>query len=498
LLVGAALLLPMLVGSAINIWFNITNIAPLLTPNQRAIFMRTVALYNLAVYPVLVAVGVWLLLSLRGPFREQLRGEIADARRASAARRRVINLPWYLVGLAVIGWGLCTPVFLAALARSAEPLDPMLYAQLPISFAISGMIAITHGFFAVELVSQRLLYPVFFRNALPAETPGALALSLRWRGLLLALSAGVCPVISLLLLTLVPRPADNVAFAVSVGGLGIALGLTTAWLLGRLVTEPVDELRRATRAVAAGDLSVKIPDLRADEFGQLIDGFNTMVAELREKRRLEEDFGRHVGERIARQILGRQGGLGGVEEELTVVFVDIRNFTARSAAASPGQVVEVLNLFLTEMVDVIEQRHGGIVNKFLGDGLMALFSEWTGRPDHADAAVAAGREMLQRLQALNVRLGAAGEPPLAIGIGIHTGRAVVGSIGSPRRMEYTAIGDAVNVASRVESLTKVVGVPLLLTAATRQALSVSPSLELLPAQEVRGHGPVDVLRILES
>jgi adenylate cyclase len=180
------------------------------------------------------------------------------------------------------------------------------------------------------------------------------------------------------------------------------------------------------------------------------------------------------------------------------VFVDIRNFTARSAAASPGQVVEVLNLFLTEMVDVIEQRHGGIVNKFLGDGLMALFSEWTGRPDHADAAVAAGREMLQRLQALNVRLGAAGEPPLAIGIGIHTGRAVVGSIGSPRRMEYTAIGDAVNVASRVESLTKVVGVPLLLTAATRQALSVSPSLELLPAQEVRGHGPVDVLRILES
>ena len=112
--------------------------------------------------------------------------------------------------------------------------------------------------------------------------------------------------ISLLLLTLVPRPEDNVAFAMSVGGLGIALGLITAWLLGRLVTEPVDELRRATQAVAAGDLGVTIADRRADEFGQLIDGFNTMVAELRAKRRLEEDFGRHVGERIARQILERE------------------------------------------------------------------------------------------------------------------------------------------------------------------------------------------------
>jgi adenylate cyclase len=123
------------------------------------------------------------------------------------------------------------------------------------------------------------------------------------------------------------------------------------------------------------------------------------------------------------------------------MFVDIRNFTARSAAASPTEVVSLLNLFLTEMVEIVEQRHGGIVNKFLGDGLMALFSDWTGRADHADAAADAGREMLDRLAAINARIAARGHPPLAIGVGIHTGRAVVGSIGSPRRLEYTAIGD---------------------------------------------------------
>ena len=498
LLTGMAPLLPMVIGSAVNIWYNLTNIDPMLTEGQRAIFARTILLFNLAVYPPLVGVWAWLVLSLRGPFREQLRGGISDAGRRLRAQRLMINLPWWATGLAAVGWGLCTPVFLGALALSPEPLNPLVYAQLPVSFAISGMIAVTHGIFIVELVSQRLLYPVFFRGMRTARTPGALSLSLRGRGILLAVSAGVCPVVSLLLLTLVPREAGKeiVVFALTVGGLGIALGLVTAWLLGRLVAEPVDELRQATQAVAAGDLSMTIRSLHADEFGYLIDGFNTMVAQLREKRRIEEDFGRHVGERIARHILATERQ-GGVAEELTLVFVDIRNFTARSEAATPERVIALLNIFLSEMVDVIEQRHGGIVNKFLGDGLMAMFADWTGRADHADAALAAGREMLDRLEAINVRLAETGEPPLAIGIGIHTGRAVVGSVGSPRRMEYTAIGDAVNVASRVESLTKIVGTPLLLTEATRRALKVIPPLAALPSQQVKGHTSVEVLRLAD-
>jgi adenylate cyclase len=344
-------------------------------------------------------------------------------------------------------------------------------------------------------LTERLLFPVFFRGAAAWRTKGAHALSLRERGLLWAMSAGVCPIVSLVLLALVPPTAQTPAFAVTVGVIGVAFGLHTAWLVGRLVTEPIHDLTRGAEAVGAGDLGVVIDRPRADEFGPLIDAFNHMVAGLREKTRIEENFGRHVGHAVARAIMARPEGLGGAEEEITVLFLDIRGFTARAAGVSPTAIVALLNTFFAEMVEVIEVRHGGIVNKFLGDGLMALFGRWTGYDDHADAAVAAGREMLVRLEAFNAGLVARGEVPFRVGIGIHTGRAVVGSIGSPHRMEYTAIGDAVNVASRVEGLTSALGEPLLVTAATCAALRKPLALEALGSHPVKGQPePVVVFR----
>ena len=180
--------------------------------------------------------------------------------------------------------------------------------------------------------------------------------------------------------------------------------------------------------------------MRADEFGLLIGEFNHMIAELREKERLRRTFGLHVGKRAAEQILARDPGLGGVEEVITVMFVDIRSFTAMSAALARARCVEILNQFLRVMVQVVEERHGGMINKFLGDGFLALFGVGGTSDAHADAAIAAGREMLSSLAQLNRDLALEGERALAIGIGIHTGMAIVGSIGSPERLEYTAIG----------------------------------------------------------
>jgi len=500
-LIGIAPILPQIIGSVVNIWYNLIHIQPLMSGAQHAVFLRTIMLFNLVVYPAAVIVWVWVLRSLWSPWNRLMHGQAVASEDLQRARRRVINLPWWAMGLCGSGWLLCIPVFLIVLSRAPGSLDPRLYAHLPTSFLISALIAITHSFFAIELLGQRLLYPVFFRDARPADIPGTLALSLQGRGLLWAVSAGLCPIASLLLLMLAPHEpggTDTPWFALAVGGLGIGFGLTTAWMVGLLVTEPVNQLKQAARRVAGGDLGVQVSLLRADEFGPLIDEFNRMILEMREKNRLKETLGTHVGQQAARRILSRDPGLGGVEEEVTVLFVDIRNFSARCARSTPQEAVSLLNQFLAEMVEVVEQKHDGMVNKFLGDGFMALFGCWDGREAHADAAVTAGRDMLVRLEDLNARLVLEGQAPLAIGIGIHTGRAVVGSLGSPRRMEYTAIGNTVNVASRVEELTKAVGEPLLLTAATYAALCSQVGLEALPPQQIKGHSePIVIYRLVQ-
>ena len=146
----------------------------------------------------------------------------------------------------------------------------------------------------------------------------------------------------------------------------------------------------------------------------------------------------------------------------------------------------MLNEFLRVMVSVVETRHNGIINKFLGDGFMALFGIGVDAANHADEALATGRDMLSALEELNTRLLRENREPIAIGIGIHTGPAIVGSIGSPERLEFTAISSAVNIASRVEGLTKTVDRSLLLTEATAKHLLDKAALENLPPQTVPG------------
>jgi adenylate cyclase len=146
----------------------------------------------------------------------------------------------------------------------------------------------------------------------------------------------------------------------------------------------------------------------------------------------------------------------------------------------------MLNAFLRVMVHAVETQHRGIINKFLGDGFMALFGIGDDGGDHADEAVATGRDLLAALDGLNTTLTSEGRDAIKIGIGIHTGAAIVGSIGSPERLEFTAIGSAVNIASRIEALTKTLERPLLLTAGTAEHLREKSALEEFPPQAVRG------------
>ena len=199
---------------------------------------------------------------------------------------------------------------------------------------------------------------------------------------------------------------------------------------------------------------------------------------------LEEATTKQMMERyLPPQLVGRlfSGGAslepGGEARTVTLLFADIRGFTTIAERLPAEAVVDLLNAALSRLSDAVF-AHSGTLDKFTGDGLMAIFGAPVAQPDDAARAVAAGLAMLEAIRDLDAQQ-PAGAPRLAIGVGIHTGEAIVGNIGSARRLDYTAIGDAVNLASRVEGLTKELGAPLLLSRATRDAALAAPGADPL-------------------
>ena len=364
-------------------------------------------------------------------------------------------------------------------------------------FASSWPKAGQRQLFSAQSGSQAI--PQVLQN--PAKEPFVLTLGgERFLSLLVPMTAQL----PLPLYTLVQSSYDAALAPLSalrwrIAGIGL-VAVVGALLLGSGlaggITSPIQTLIASMQQILTGNFQHRIPVDRQDEIGVLAESFNEMAGGLEEREQIKETFGRFVSQDVADAVLSGRVPMGGERREVSILFQDIRGFTTISEQTDPAQLVHMLNLFFTEMVAAVEAE-GGIVKQFTGDGVMALFGAPVAYPDGPARAVRAALGMLDRLGDLNPRLQAQDLPALRIGVGIHTGEVVAGRIGPDKRVEYAVVGDPVNLASRIEGLTKEMQATIVISQETASRLDASFVFGRTAMFPVKGKTqPVQVVEVL--
>jgi len=283
---------------------------------------------------------------------------------------------------------------------------------------------------------------------------------------------------------LAPVRALEVKFALAALVVGAAC-LVVAGLVSRSVTRPLHDVLDVVQKIRGGDLGARSTVAGPDELGHLGEALNEMAKGLQDRDRIKEIFGRYVTTQVSAELLDKQITLGGERRRLTMLFSDIRNFTSMSEAMTPEQIITFLNDYFSEMVDAVFEQHG-ILDKFLGDGMLAVFGSLDDTQAHERRAVLAGLRMKALLAKINGERAMVGQLPIAIGIGIHTDDVIVGNVGSRKRLEYTVIGDGVNTCSRVEGLNKEFGTTILITDSTWEAVRDHFECRAMPEAPLKG------------
>lgn len=377
-----------------------------------------------------------------------LRRSAVEAEEAAARVRRVVLplvalrlvlarldevlalVPKHVVSLVVLGAGLVASELLVRRVREAEGKTPWLVASVSLDVAVAFLVL------GVGVVWPREGYP----GVLGQPDWSIFAI--------LAIASG-------LRLSRVPSWAGAGA---AVAALGTLVSVDLLWNGGQLAYGPGEVALALVLMVA----SALLGDAVAARVRRLVhEAADRAVRAERARQRL----GAYVSEEVATLVLDEPDvGLGGEEREVAVLFSDLRGFTTYSERLAPDELIGELNAYFEAMVPAI-RRHGGVVDKYIGDAIMVVFGVPTARGDEATRAIATARAMQQALQAHNAERAARGLPPLAQGIGVHFGRCVAGNVGTEERLQYTVVGDTVNVASRLEGATKELGTPVLLSEA---------------------------------
>lgn len=367
---------------------------------------------------------------------------IAEREPTKADARRTRRAPWTLVRLQGSLW--LGAVIL--LTTCYGIVDPEVIPKVVFTSSMSGIVVVAVSYlfveFALRPINATLIDAGFRRKRRGGVGPRAI---LFW---MLGSGIPLTGIILVLLFGITSEDTSKLDLFISIivlACIALATGLLLTILSSRSIVDPLRSVRQGMRRVADGDTDVDLVVYDGTELGDLQGGFNAMVDGLRERDRMRDLFGRHVGRDVASAALDSDPELGGSEKTVAIVFVDVIGSTTLATQRAPGEVVEALNAFFGVVVRAVDERRG-LVNKFEGDAVLAIFGAPVPLDDAAGAALAAAREIAAGL--------AADVPDLDAGIGVGFGPVVAGNVGAIERFEYTVIGDPVNESARLSELAK--------------------------------------------
>jgi adenylate cyclase len=430
--------------------------------------VRTVNAVAAAVY-VLVAVPIGVVMGIRGQGRLR-QWLVTEGPATDDVRRVVLRAPLRLFVVQIVLW-FGAAVLFGALNSFHGDLTGIMVATV---VALTGVVTAAFAYLLAERIvripaARALADAIPERLAVPGVATRAV---LAW-----ALGTGVpmAGLVAIAIATLTGQlhtsPSKLAVAVIVLGGIGIGVGLLAVTVAARATADPVDSVRRALSEVGQGRFEVHVPVYDGTQIGQLQLGFNQMVGGLAERERIRSAFGTYVDPAVMAHILSEGTNLEGEEVEVTVMFVDVRDFTGFAERTSAREVVAGLNGLFEQIVPIVRQ-HGGHVDKFIGDGLLAVFGAPRRQSDHADRALAAAMDVARALRA-------APGIELNVGIGLNSGTVVAGNVGGAGRYEFSVIGDVVNVAARVEAATRETGDVILLAEHTKDLLRLRHA-ELVP------------------
>jgi adenylate cyclase len=402
---------------------------------------------NAAVGAAYVVLTLWLGTAWGRRMSAPVERWLAEDRAPSAEERRVaLGLPFRFVFVSGVFWTLAAVLFTLLNAPTSG------WAALVVGGALmmGGETTCAVGYLLIERIARPVTALALAGGAPPPRSCGP---GVRGR-LMMAWSLGTgIPLFGILTMAVAglvdgdEDPARLAAAIAFLSAIGFAVGLLAIAVASRSIADPIAAVRDGMARVEEGELDVSVPVDDGSEVGLLEAGFNRMAAGLRERERLRDLFGRHVGHEVAQAALEEDGEvqLGGEVREVAVVFADVVGSTSLAGRRPPTEVVALLNNFFRLVVETVEEQ-GGWVNKFEGDAALCVFGAPTARPDAACDALRAARRLRRRLDE--------GLHGVDAGIGVSAGPAVAGNVGTEERFEYTVIGDPVNEAARLCELAK--------------------------------------------